>query len=150
MLNIFDYIKNYCEVHNIKAKSLKSCVLTKDDITRPQTFAPGVAFFYKIRVTGEIQNIANLANGFLTVTTPTDFYDFAKIANVYDDGAIQHIESDFPFIADGTMTVTLDEGATALFQRIDTVQMFYIYLSILPTEEDNARVYDIRINRQKH
>ena len=69
---------------------------------------------------------------------------------MYDDGAIQHVESDFPFIADNMMTVNLEEGANALFQRIDSVQMFYIYVSILPYEADNAnnaRVYDITIDR---
>ncbi|MBQ5900766.1 MAG: hypothetical protein IIW86_02780 [Clostridia bacterium] len=48
------------------------------------------------------------------------------------------------------MTVNLEEGANALFQRIDSVQMFYIYVSILPYEADNAnnaRVYDITIDR---
>lgn len=153
MLNIFDYIENYCKIHGIKAKSFKSSVLTKDKLSEKQTFAPGIAFFYKIRVTGEIQNIANMGRPFLTVDTQTDFWDFAKIGNVYDDGVIQHVESDFPFIADNMMTVNLEEGANALFQRIDSVQMFYIYVSILPydaesTTADNTRVYDIRIDRQ--
>ena len=150
MLNIFDYIENYCRVHNIKAKSFKSSVLTKDKLSEKLTFAPGIAFFYKLRVTGEIQNIANFGKSFMTVDTQTDYWDFSKIGNVYDDGAIQHVESDFPFIADNMMTVNLEEGANALFQRIDSVQMFYIYVSILPYEADNAnnaRVYDITIDR---
>lgn len=147
MLNVFDYIKNYCEVHGIKAASYKSCVLTKDKITEKQTFAPGIAFFYRLRVTGEVQNIANLTKPFLTVDTQTDFLDFAKIANVYDDGAVQHVESDFPFVCDGMMQVSVSEGANALFQRIDSIQMFYIYVSILPYKEDDTRIYDIRIDR---
>ncbi len=151
MLNIFDYIENYCRVHDIKDKSFKSSVLTKDKLSEKLTFAPGIAFFYKLRVTGEIQNIANFGKPFMTVDTQTDYWDFSKIGNVYDDGAIQHVESDFPFIADNMMTVNLEEGANALFQRIDSVQMFYIYVSILPYEADNAnnaRVYDITIDRQ--
>lgn len=150
MLNIFDYIENYCRVHNINAKSFKSSVLTKDKLSEKLTFAPGIAFFYKLRVTGEIQNIANFGKPFMTVDTQTDYWDFSKIGNVYDDGAIQHVESDFPFIADNMMTVNLEEGANALFQRIDSVQMFFIYVSILPYEADNAnnaRVYDITIDR---
>ena len=153
MLNVFDYIENYCKVHGIKAKSFKSSVLTKDKLGEPLTFAPGIAFFYKLRVTGEIQNIANIGKPFLTVDNQTDFYDFAKIGNVYDDGAIQHVESDFPFIADNMMFVNLVEGADALFQRIDSVQMFYIYVSILPDDAETAtankaRIYDITIDRQ--
>lgn len=150
MLNIFDYIENYCRVHNIEAKSFKSSVLTKDKLSEKLTFAPGIAFFYKLRITGEIQNIANFGKPFMTVDTQTDYWDFSKIGNVYDDGSIQHVESDFPFIADNMMTVNLEEGANALFQRIDSVQMFYIYVSILPYEADNAnnaRVYDITIDR---
>lgn len=152
MLNVFDYIENYCKIHGIKAKSFKSSVLTKDKLSEPLTFAPGIAFFYKLRVTGEIQNIANFGKPFLTVDTQTDFWDFSKIGNVYDDGAIQHVESDFPFIADNMMTVKLVEGADALFQRIASVQMFYIYVSILPYDAesnaaDNARIYDITIDR---
>lgn len=150
MLNVFDYIENYCKVHGIKAKSFKSSVLTKDKLSDKLTFAPGIAFFYKLRVTGEIQNIANIGKPFLTVDTQTDFWDFSKIGNIYDDGAIQHVESDFPFIAENMMQVTLAEGATALFQRIDSVQMFYIYVSILPSDAnaDNAKVYDITVNRR--
>lgn len=152
MLNVFDYIENYCKIHGIKAKSFKSSVLTKDKLSEPLTFAPGIAFFYKLRVTGEIQNIANFGKPFLTVDTQSDFWDFSKIGNVYDDGAIQHVESDFPFIADNMMTVKLVEGAAALFQRIDSVQMFYIYVSILPYDAEsdkasNARIYDITIDR---
>lgn len=153
MLNVFDYIENYCKIHGIKAKSFKSSVLTKDKLSEPLTFAPGIAFFYKLRVTGEIQNIANFGKPFLTVDTQTDFWDFSKIGNVYDDGAIQHVESDFPFIADNMMTVKLVEGADALFQRIDSVQMYYIYVSILPDDAETAtankaRIYDITIDRQ--
>lgn len=147
MLNVFDYIENYCKVHGIKAKSFKSCVLTKDKLSDKLTFAPGIAFFYKLRVTGEIQNISDFGKPFLTVDTQQDFWDFAKIGNVYDDGAIQHVESDFPFIADNMMTVNLVEGANALFQRIDSVQMFYIYVTILSDAQDNTKVYDIEVNR---
>jgi hypothetical protein len=51
------------------------------------------------------------------------------------------------------MTVKLVEGADALFQRIDSVQMFYIYVSILPDDAETAtankaRIYDITIDRQ--
>ena len=91
MLNIFDYIENYCRVHNIKAKSFKSSVLTKDKLSEKLTFAPGIAFFYKLRVTGEIQNIANFGKPFMTVDTQTDYWDFSKLGNVYDDGALQKV-----------------------------------------------------------
>lgn len=150
MLNVFDYIENYCKVHGITAKSFKSCVLTKDKLSDRQTFAPGIAFFYRTRVTGTIDNIADLDKDFLIVQTPTDIWDFAKIGDVHDDGALQRVESDFIFIADNTMTIDLKEGVNCLFSNIKTVQMFYIYVSILPdstTAQDNARVYDIQINR---
>lgn len=150
MLNVFDYIENYCKVHDIKTKSFKSCVLTKDKLSDRQTFAPGIAFFYRTRVTGTIDNIADLDKDFMIVQTPTDIWDFSKIGDVHDDGALQRVESDFVFIADNTMTVDLKEGLNCLFSQINTVQMFYIYVSILPDDpdaQDNARVYDIQVNR---
>lgn len=150
MLNVFDYIENYCKVHGIKTKSFKSCVLTKDKLSDRQTFAPGIAFFYRTRVTGTIDNIADLDKDFMIVQTPTDILDFSKIGDVHDDGALQRVESDFVFIADNTMTVDLKEGLNCLFSQINTVQMFYIYVSILPDApdaQDNARVYDIQVNR---
>lgn len=150
MLNVFDYIENYCKVHKIRTKSFKSCVLTKDNITENLTFAPGIAFFYRTRVVGEIQNIANLSNPFMIVETPTDIWDFSKIGEVHDDGVLQRVESDFIFTADNTMKIDLQEGANCLFNTINSLQMFYIYVSILPdepTNADNARVYDIQVNR---
>lgn len=150
MLNVFDYIENYCKVHGIRTKSFKSCVLTKDKLSERQTFAPGIAFFYRTRVTGVIQDITDLGKDFMIVQTPTDIWDFSKIGDIHDDGVLQRIESDFIFIADNTMTVDLKEGLNCLFSQINTVQMFYIYVSILPDApeaKDNARVYDIQVNR---
>ena len=150
MLNVFDYIENYCKVHGIKTKSFKSCVLTKDKLSERQTFAPGIAFFYRTRVTGTINNIADLDKDFLIVQTPTDIFDFAKIGDVHDDGVLQRVESDFIFIADNTMTIDLKEGANCLFSAINTVQLFYIYVSILPYEpsaSQEGKVYDITVNR---
>lgn len=150
MLNVFDYIENYCKVHGITAKSFKSNVLTKNDIDADLTFAPGIAFFYRVRAVGEIHNIANLDKPFMIVDTPTDLWDFAKIASIADDGALQRAESDFIFVADNTMRIHLSEGADCLFDKINTLQMFYIYVSILPDDakaQDNSKVYDIRINR---
>lgn len=153
MLNVFDYIRNYCEVHKYNNVSYKSCVLTKDGWQTEMSFAPGVAFFFKVRAAGEIHDIADLSKPFLTVETPTDIWDFAHIGNVHDDGAVQRFESDFVFVCDGMMKNTLSEGASALFARIDTLQMFYIYVSILPddaaTADGNKRVYDIQINRKQ-
>lgn len=153
MLNVFDYIENYCKVHNITAKSFKSCVLTKDNVNDALTFAPGIAFFYRIRAVGEIHNIANINKPFMLVQTPTDVWDFAKIGSIYDDGEVQRVESDFIFSADNTMKVTLNEGENSLFDSINTLQMFYIYVSILPDDtkaKDNSKVYDIRINRTNY
>lgn len=150
MLNVFDYIENYCKVNRIKSKSLKSNVLTLDDVTanRRFTFAPGVAFFYHTCCVGAIHNIANLDKNFLLIETPTDVYDFAKIANVRDDGALQRAESDFVFAAENTMQITLSQGDTSLFNSISSFQMFYIYMSILPdNQERNSKIYDITINR---
>ena len=61
MLNVFDYIENYCKVNRIKSKSLKSNVLTLDDVTANTrfTFTPGVAFFYRTCCVGAIHNITN-------------------------------------------------------------------------------------------
>lgn len=153
MLNVFDYIENYCKVNGIETKSFKSSVLTLDDVSKPLTFAPGIAFFYRTRAVGEIHDITNLNKEFLLVETPTDLYDFAKIGSVYDDGALQRIESDFIFIADNTMKIKLSQGtATSIFNNITALQMFYIYVSILPNcaeleRRRNAKIYDITINR---
>lgn len=150
MLNVFDYIENYCKVNNVKSKSLKSNVLTLDDVTANTrfTFAPGVAFFYHTCCVGAIHNIANLDKKFLLIETPTDVYDFAKIANVRDDGALQRAESDFVFTAENTMQITLSQGDTSLFNSISSFQMFYIYMSILrDNQERNSKIYDITINR---
>lgn len=151
MLNIFDYITNYCNVHDIKQYSYKSKVITLDDINNAFTFAPGIAFFYKMHAVGEIHNIENINKDFLIVQTPTDLWDFSKIGIIRDDGALQHIESDFIFVADNTMNINLKTGANCLFNDISSLQMYYIYVSVLSNETtkaaNNSKIYDITINR---
>lgn len=151
MSNVFDYIKNYCKVHNFDNVSYKSSVLTLRDFSNPQTFAPGFAVFYKMQVVGEVQNIATIDKPFLTVSTPTDFWDFAQIAALHDDGVLQRAESDFLFVCDGQMNIDLQVGSNALFQQVFNAQMYYIYVSILPENERKNRpgtVYDIRVNQR--
>lgn len=154
MLSVFDYITNYCAIHGIKRYSLKSAVITLSDFSQQQTFAPGVAFFYKVLVSGEIQNIANMSLPSLTIKTPTDYWDFSRIGIVRDDGVLQRLDSDFVFTADGIMNIDLQSGANALFSQIFSAQLFYIYLSILPEDKSEAQavarpqtVYDIQVNQ---
>lgn len=154
-MNLFDYISNYAAVHGIKNYSVKNSVLTLNDFAQQQTFAPGIAFFYKVCISGEIQDVADLSKPCMTVTTPTDFWDFGQIGIVRDDGVIQRLESDFIFVADGIMNINLPTGANALFSQVHNAQMFYCYLSILPDSSEDSHkesapstVYDIRVNQR--
>jgi hypothetical protein len=139
-MNVFDFINNYAKAHNIKNYAIKSRVLTKDDFSQKFSFAPGIAFFYKEIASGIIQNIANLTESFFTVSTPTEFFDFTKIAKIEDNGSIQHAESDFIFVADNTMTINCVEGANALFSQIYSAQLYYFYLTVLPESDDSSKV----------
>lgn len=151
MFNIFDYIANYCKVHNINNYSCKSNVITLDDAEKKLTFAPGVAFFYKLHAAGIIHNIEDINKNFLIVQTPTDVWDFAKIGVIRDDGTLQHVDSDFIFVADNTMQINLESGANCLFNNIYSLQLYYIYVSILSDdarkEVNNSKIYDITIKR---
>lgn len=134
-MNVFDYIKAYCKIRNIQNYSVKSKVLTLDDMNKNFTFAPGVAFFYRFTCTGEILNSSDFGKPFLRVNTPSDFYDFAKICCFEDSGTLQKAYADFIFSVENTMSLTLESGANALFQSIKTAQLYYIYLNILPASE---------------
>lgn len=139
-MNVFDFIKNYCETHNIKNYALRSCVLTKEDFSKNQSFAPGIAFFYKEAVSGLITNVNQLSEPFLTVQTTSEFWDFSKICKIVDNGTIQHAESDFIFICDNTMNITCIEGSTALFDTIYNAQLFYYYLTVLPSSYNEQQI----------
>lgn len=132
MFNLIDYIKQYCANRNIKNYDLKSRVITLKDFSKNQTFAPGVAFFYKMQVTGEITNIANIQNPFLVIRTQTDAFEFEEIAKIKDYGTIQAAESDFVFVAENMLKIDLKTGANALFNQIYSAQLFYLYATPLP------------------
>lgn len=132
MFNLIDYIKQYCANRNIKNYDLKSRVITLKDFSKNQTFAPGIAFFYKMQVTGEITNIANIQNPFFVIKTQTDAFEFEEIAKIKDYGTIQAAESDFVFVAENMLKIFLKTGANALFNQIYSAQLFYLYATPLP------------------
>ena len=50
MLDVLKYIEKYAENHNIIDYSLKHRVLSLKDFNTPQSFAPGIGFFYNLKV----------------------------------------------------------------------------------------------------
>lgn len=149
MLNVYDYIKRYCKVNGIENFGTKSRVLTKEDFAKPLSFAPGVAFFYRLSACGVIESVNNLTESFLTASTPTEFFDFAKIAEIHDSGTIQHAKSDFIFVCDNILKLNLKEGANALFSQIYNIQLFYLYVTSMPPQTDgkNRQSVEIEIER---
>lgn len=145
-MNVCDFIANYCNTHNINNYALRSKVITLDEFAKHHSFAPSIAFFYKLEATGEIQNVTQFGNNFITVTTNTDFFDFAKIAKISDDGTIQHASSDFIFVADTMLKIDIKQGSNALFNKIYNAQLFYMCLTILsPTQKKNQIQIDYEI-----
>lgn len=132
MFNLFDYIKQYCKNRNIENYDIKSRVLTLKDFAFKQTFAPGIAFFYNMKVNGVIQNVANLQYPFCIIQTPTEIFNFSDIATVKDYGTLQTAESDFVFVADNMLNVDLQTGSNALFANIYSAQLMYLYATPLP------------------
>ena len=145
-MNIFDYIKQYCEAHGIAKYEAKSRVLTKDDFAKSQSFAPGIAFFYKLSACGEIENVSNIGLSFLELTTPTEFFDFSKIAELHDCGTIQRATSEFIFVSDNMLFLNLHEGDGALFKNIANIQLFYMYVT--PLESGQQQQIQIDVNQQ--
>lgn len=142
MVNVIDYIKNYCDVHGITRWSLKNCVLSKKDFALRQTFAPGVAFFYHLSAVGEIVDLHDIHKDFLTVSTPTDFYDFKHIAEFSDCGQLQYAKSDFIFSVAEMMNIHVFEGTTnAAFKNLIDVQFHYLYLTDLSKISVNRSDY---------
>lgn len=137
-MNIFDYIQKYAEAHGIADYSVKSRIITLDQFATVQHFAPGVAFFHKLIITGDINDVKDLKNKLLTADTVSDFYDFAKIATVSDMGTLQKAESDFIFDCDNMLTLDLHQGEGAVFQEIYSAQLQYIYFMQKPATAANA------------
>lgn len=139
MFDIINYIDNYADNHGIEKYDLKGRVLTLKDFNKPQTFAPGIAFFYDMKVTGEIVNVSDIENPFLFVETPTEIFDFAQIATIKDYGTIQTAESNLIIVADNMLTVNM--SVNTLFQTVHSAQFYYLYLTILQREnaEKKAR-----------
>lgn len=149
MFNLIDYITKYCANRNIKNYDLKSRVITLKDFSKNQTFAPGTAFFYKMQVTGEITNIANIQNPFLVIRTQTDAFEFEEIAKIKDYGTIQAAESDFVFVAENMLKIDLKTGANALFNQVYSAQLFYLYATPLPysSANGNEKVFQVNVKQ---
>lgn len=147
MNNIFDYIKQYCESHSIGRWEAKSRVLTKDDFAKSHSFAPGIAFFYRLSACGQIENVNNIGLSFLECTTPTEFFDFSKIAELHDCGTIQKATSDFIFVSDNMLFLNLHEGDGALFSSIANIQLYYMYVTELQGGAQRQQI-EIDVNQQ--
>lgn len=147
MANIFDYISQYCKAHDIPNYDAKSRVLTKDDFAKSHTFAPGIAFFYRLACCGQIENVNNIGLSFLECTTPTEFFDFSKIAELHDCGTIQKATSDFIFVSDNMLFLNLHEGDDALFKTISNIQLHYMYIMPLSGNGSTNQI-QIDINQQ--
>ena len=147
MNNIFDYIKQYCESHGVGRWEAKSRVLTKDDFAKSHSFAPGIAFFYRLSACGQIENVNNIGLSFLECTTPTEFFDFSKIAELHDCGTIQKATSDFIFVSDNMLFLNLHEGDGALFSSIANIQLYYMYVTELQGGRQRQQI-EIDVNQQ--
>lgn len=132
-MNVFEYIKQYAQVHGIKNYFFKSKYLQKQHAGRTVQMAGGVAFFYKIFAEGDIANAADLTKKFLQVETPTDFWDLSPVAEIEDFGTIQKVSTNFIFMADNTIKFKLFENtADAMFSNIYNFCAQYIYMFPLP------------------
>lgn len=162
MLNVIDYIKNYAQSHGIADYELKQRIITLEQFSKSHSFAPGVAFFHKLIITGDILNVADLAKPLLTADTVSDFFDFSKMVTVADFGTVQRVESDFIMSCDNMLTLKLSQGEGAMFENIYSAQLLYIYMQPKPqavtqssaTNTANkmqpaTRSTDIYINRKK-
>ena len=132
---IIDFIKQYAKAHDIQYYNLKSKVLTKEDFQTKMTFAPEIAFFYKLRATGNINNISNISEAFVSAATNSEYYDFGKLVTIKDYNTIQVAESDFIFFSDNMLKLNLHEGTNALFNEIYTLQLQYFVLTKLTGKE---------------
>lgn len=140
-MNVFDYIKNYCEYHNIKRYLLKSRFLTKRDIDETVKMSGGIAFFYKLFAVGEVDYYNNLFKNFLQVETPTDFWDLSNVVMISDNGTLQKVETDFIFVADNQINFKLFEGTDdAMFSNIKNFCAQYFYLIPLPDSDKNDKI----------
>lgn len=146
-MNVYDYINNYCKVNGIGNFEIKSRVLTKEDFAKKLTFAPGIAFFYRLSACGVIESVNNLTESFLTASTQTDFFDFGKIAEIHDNGSIQSAKSDFIFMCDNMLDLKLHEGENALFSQIYNIQLFYMYVYSIPDNSVKNKPIEIKVER---
>lgn len=133
-MNVYDYIKNYCDFHGIEKFTVKDKFVTKSQTTETLQFSGGIAFFYKVIAEGEITDIANLQKKFLEIDTPTDFWDLSPVVEVVDFGTIQKVSSNFIFSADNTLDFKLYENTPdAMFANINNFCAQYIYVTPLST-----------------
>jgi hypothetical protein len=126
---IIDYIKAYCKAHKIATYTLKNKVYTLDDVSGVKSYTPAIAFFYKLRASGIINNISDLTNSFLTANATDNFIDFAKVSVIKDFNSLQVVESDFVFDCNNMITFALNTGANSLFNQLFSLQLHYLVLT---------------------
>jgi len=145
-MNVFDYIENWCKNRGYNNYYFKNKVITKEMFSNNFTFAPGIAFFYRVVACGQILNLSDFSNHFLTVQTPQDYFDFSKICTFADYGTMQRATADFIFPCTNTMKIQYSEGAGALFNTVQTAQLFYMYvIPVKDKKSDNNNSLEIDI-----
>lgn len=139
-MNVYDYIKNYARVRNIKNYDLKSKFFTINDTRNPLQLSGGTAFIYRIFAEGEIQQITDIQKKFLEVSTPSDFWDISPAVCVTDWGTVQKVESNCILTAESTINFKLFEGtADAMFSSILNFCVQYIYFKAIPDVEETDK-----------
>lgn len=137
-MEVFEYIKQYCANRGITRYDVRSKVLTKKDFALPHTFAPGIAFFYRFCATGTINNIADITERVLDISTSNEFFDMSQIVNIKDFMTVQQANADFIFVSENMLKTDLKEGANALFNTIYSAQLFYYYVTILESAANGS------------
>jgi hypothetical protein len=143
-MEVFDYIRQYCGNRGINRYDVRSKVLVKRDFALPHTFAPGIAFFYRFCATGTINNIADITERVLDISTSNEFFDMSQIVNIKDFMTVQQANADFIFVSDNMLKTDLKEGANALFSNIYSAQLFYYYVTILDSTRNASPAADAR------
>lgn len=146
MNNVFDYIKQYAQNHDIKNYFLKSKAIDKAHAATRVQFSGGVAFFYKIFAEGDIAQVADLSKKFLQVETPTDFWDLSAVVEVTDFNTLQKVSTDIILAADNTIKFNLFEGtADAMFTQIYNFCAQYIYLLPMDDKQEGGKNDNIKL-----
>lgn len=120
-------IENWVKGHGCSCYKLQSGYLTKTDLQKADwNFKQAVIFVYDFSANGIITDTSKLNNGLLTVESNNNFVQYGKIVDVFDNGTIQRVNSNFCYKIENGVRFTLEEGAGAMFQKIYTASLKYV------------------------